>query len=103
MDRVAVRLHTRFARIDPAQSDKAAPYARVAMGFIRRFGSGQIADLEMDCFQLALGAFLMGPSWRAVSEGHLMRDPLVPMSQRIALLRESYFAALQSVSPKQES
>ena len=67
---------------------------------MRRFGRGQIADIEDDCFQLALVAFLPGPSWRRVAEGPLMRDPLVPISQRIALLRESCFAALEQVPPE---
>jgi len=98
--RVEVQLDQRFAQIDPTQAHKAGSYARGAMSFIRRFGSGQIGDIEMDCFQLALVAFLLGPSWRAVSEGPLMRETLVPISQRIALLRESYFAALNSALPQ---
>lgn len=98
--KVEARLAKRFAEVDPAQAHHAEPYARGAMSFIRRFGSGHIADIEKDCFQLALVAFLLGPSWAVVAKGPMMRDPLVPMSQRIAMLRESYFAALQN-APKE--
>jgi len=72
------------------------------MSFIRRLGSGQIGDIEKDCFQHALVAFLLWPSRRAVSQGPQMRETLVPISQRRALLRESYFAALNSALPQQE-
>ena len=98
--KVEARLAKRFAELDPAQAHHAEPYARGAMSFIRRFGSGHIADIERDCFQLALVAFLLGPSWPVVAKGPMMREPLVPMSQRIAMLRESYFAALQN-APKE--
>jgi len=101
--RVAQKLAPAFAKMDPAQAHHAEPYAAGAMAFIRRFGSGQITDIEKDCFQLALVAFLLGPSWRTVSTGPLMRDTLVPISQRIALLRESYFAALATALPQQEN
>lgn len=98
--RVETRLAERFAKVDPAQAHHAQPYARGAMSFIRQFGSGQMADIEKDCFQLALVAFLLGPSWPTVAKGPMLRDRLVPMSQRIAMLRESYFAALKTAPPQ---
>lgn len=93
--RVEGKLAARFGDIDPAQAHHANSYARGAMAFVRQFGTGHMADIEKDCFQLALVAFLLGPSWRVVADGPMMREPLVPMSQRIAMLRESYFAALE--------
>jgi hypothetical protein len=101
--RVGKKLKDKIDEIDPAQVDLAQPYAKGAMAFIRRFGTGHVSDIEKDCFQLALVAFLLGPSWRTVSQGPLMREPLVPMSQRIALLRESYFAALAAAPPEKET
>lgn len=101
--RVGMKLKDKFAALDPDQAHHAQPYAEGALTFIRRFGSGHIADIEKDCFQLALLVFLLGPSWRTVSAGALMREPLVPISQRIALLRESYFAALAAAPPEKET
>lgn len=100
--RVEARLADRFAKLDPAQAHHARPYAQGALSFIRRFGSGQVADLERDCFQLALVAFLLGPSWPTVAKGPMLRERLVPMSQRIAMLRESYFAALKAAPTQGE-
>lgn len=97
------RLEQRFAKLAPNHVDKAKPYATGALSFIRKYGGGQSHNLERDCFELALVAFLLGPSWVTVRKGPLLTNRMIPMSQRVALLRESYFAALKKVPPPQET
>ncbi len=96
------RLHHRFSEVDPGQAHYAPNLAHAALRFVRRYGANQSVDLERDCFELALMAFLLGPSRDKVMQGPLMKEPLIPISHRIALLRESYFLALSKALPTEE-
>lgn len=99
IQKLTPKLHSRFAKIAPDQADNAKSYATGALAFVRQHGAGQSLNTERDCMDLALVAFLLGPSWDIVRKGPLLTNPLVPISQRIALLRESYFEALTKVPP----
>lgn len=99
--KLGVDLEKQFAKMAPDHADKGAAYADGALRFHRRHGAGQAIDLEKECFELAMMAFMLGPNWPTVRDGPLMQETLVPMPQRIALLRESYLEAMSHVPPEE--
>jgi hypothetical protein len=92
--RLADRLRPVFTRLEPAHAGQADDYAAGAVDFVRRMGDGRTALLE-DCYQLALLSFLLGPARNDVLAGPVISEQLVPVSHRIALVRESLFAAMR--------
>lgn len=94
VDGLAARLQPIFARLEPAHAGQAPVYAAGAFDFVRRMGDGRTAAPD-DCFQLALIAFMLGPARNDVLTGPVISEPLIPVSHRIALVRESLFAALR--------
>jgi hypothetical protein len=92
--RVADRLAKGFDRFGPDHGGQPATYADGALKFIRRYGPGQSQDIEQDCIELAMLAFLLGPNWSTVLNGPLMRETMIPISKRIAMLKQSYLTAL---------
>jgi hypothetical protein len=93
------KLEEPIAKLDPDQTHEAKRYADGAVRFVRRYGAGQSVNMEQDCFELAMIAFMMGPNWAQVMHGPVMKEPLIPISHRVALLRESYLGALAKVPP----
>ena len=99
--KLGVDLEKQFAKLAPDHAHKGAAYADGALRFHRRHGPGQAIDLEKECFELAMMAFMLGPNWPTVRDGPLMQETLVPMPQRIALLRESYLEAMSNIPPEE--
>lgn len=61
--------------------------------YIKERNNGAFLELE-DCFTLALLVILWGDTAEVILKGPLLNDPLIPISQRIALTKETYFETM---------
>ena len=96
VNRTALRLCDPFAKLDPARADRTRDHAEGALYWLRAQG-GSPNEAE-DVYQLALLAFVLGDAAGDVLAGPLMQERLVPVSERIALTRDSLFYELRRLT-----
>lgn len=94
--RTLARVEPEFEKIDSTRLDKARNYVRACLDWLRYWpASPREAN---DLVQLSLLVYMLGDARDTVISGPVMSERLIPVSERIALTRDSLLSEMRRIA-----